>query len=81
MNSHFDSLVKKLEETIRTHEGDGVNEARCLIETEIIGYLLGLKEAKKQADFVPEGIDQHHTLPLRHLNRVATLAYLKSKKS
>lgn len=53
---------------------------KCKAEMKIVGYLLGCKVAKHDARYVPEGINQYHTLPLRSLNQMATRAYLEYQK-
>ncbi len=76
MSKQFSLLVAKLQDAIDKHPRARVNTQQCQVEAEIIGYLIGRKVAKNNSKYVPEDIDEYHTLPLRSLNRVATHAYI-----
>ncbi len=80
MSKKFSDLVTKLMDATEKQIADEVNIARCQAEAEIIGYLIGRKLVKNDPDYVPEEIDNYHTLPLRSLNRVATQACISLKQ-
>lgn len=77
MSKQFSLLIQKLRASIDGYEGDGVNEERCRVEAEIIGYLIGRKVIKKDPEYVPEDLEKYLQLSLPKLNLVAIGAALE----